>query len=112
MKDGAKADLKENFIWGYENSDGDTFKDHDLRGANLWPSEQPDMRSQAMTYFQHAHEVAHHLMCGFALGLDLKEDFFLKTSSRPLSRASYVYYPAQPKKLGDSQFGVGPHTDF
>ena len=45
MKDGAKADLKESFIWGYENSDGDTFEDHDLRGANLWPSEQPDMRS-------------------------------------------------------------------
>jgi isopenicillin N synthase-like dioxygenase len=112
MKDGAKADLKESFIWGYEDGDGNTFEEHDLRGANLWPSEQPDMRLQAMTYFQHAHEVAHHLMRGFALGLDLKEDFFLKSSFRPLSRASYVYYPAQREELGDSQFGVGPHTDF
>ena len=65
-----------------------------------------------MAYFQHAHQVAHHLMRGFALGLNLKEDFFLKTASRPLSRASFVYYPAQPADLGSSQFGVGPHTDF
>jgi isopenicillin N synthase-like dioxygenase len=112
MKDGAKADLKESFIWGHEDDDNRALMDHDLRGKNIWPVELPDMSQQAMSYFQHAHKVAHHLMRGFALGLDLEEDFFLKTASRPLSRASYVYYPAQPADLGSSQFGVGPHTDF
>ena len=111
MKDGAKADLKESFIWGHEDDDR-ALMDHDLRGENIWPAELPHMSQQAMAYFQHAHKVAHHLMRGFALGLDLDEDFFLKTASRPLSRASYVYYPAQPADLGSSQFGVGPHTDF
>ena len=112
MKDGAKADLKESFIWGHEDDDDQALMDHDLRGKNIWPAELPHMSQQAMSYFQHAHKVAHHLMRGFALGLDLEEDFFLKTASRPLSRASYVYYPAQPAELGSSQFGVGPHTDF
>ena len=112
MKDGAKADLKESFIWGLEDDDDGALMDHDLRGKNIWPVELPHMSQQAMSYFQHAHKVAHHLMRGFALGLDLEEDFFLKTASRPLSRASYVYYPAQPADLGSSQFGVGPHTDF
>ena len=111
MKDGAKADLKESFIWGHEDDDR-ALMDHDLRGENIWPVELPHMSQEAMSYFQHAHKVAHHLMRGFALGLDLDEDFFLKTASRPLSRASYVYYPAQPADLGSSQFGVGPHTDF
>ena len=111
MKDGAKADLKESFIWGHEDDDW-ALMDHDLRGENIWPAELPHMSQDAMSYFQHAHKVAHHLMRGFALGLDLDEDFFLKTASRPLSRASYVYYPAQPADLGSSQFGVGPHTDF
>ena len=111
MKDGAKADLKESFIWGHEDDDR-ALMDHDLRGENIWPAELPHMGQEAMSYFQHAHKVAHHLMRGFALGLDLDEDFFLKTASRPLSRASYVYYPAQPADLGSSQFGVGPHTDF
>ena len=112
MQDDAKADLKESFIWGYEAPDGVMPDDHGLRGTNLWPEFLPEMRAHSMAYFEEAHQVAHHLMRGFALGLDLPEDFFLKTASRPLSRASFVYYPAQPEELGDEQFGVGPHTDF
>ena len=112
MKDDAKADLKESFIWGIEGDSHQLPLDHDLRGDNIWPNELPELPQKAMAYFQHAHQVAHHLMRGFALGLNLKEDFFLKTASRPLSRASFVYYPAQPAHLGSSQFGVGPHTDF
>ena len=50
--------------------------------------------------------------CANALGLGLEETFFLRTASRPLSRASFAYYPAQPPELGEGQFGVGPHTDF
>lgn len=112
MKDDAKADLKESFIWSIEGDSLQLPLDHDLRGDNIWPNALPELRQKAMAYFQHAHQVAHHLMRGFALGLNLKEDFFLKTASRPLSRASFVYYPAQPADLGSSQFGVGPHTDF
>ncbi|MAC02358.1 hypothetical protein N9C56_09990 [Paracoccaceae bacterium] len=112
MKDGAKADLKESFIWGHQDADGKTLEDHPLRGANQWPDHLPAMQAQAMAYFNHAHDVAHHLMRGFALGLDLEPDFFLKSASRPMSRASYVYYPAQPSDMGEGQFGVGPHTDF
>ena len=65
-----------------------------------------------MDYFARVHEVAHHLMRGFAFGLGLDENFFLRTAGAPLSRASYVYYPQQPADMGEDQFGVGPHTDF
>ncbi len=112
MRDDAKADLKESFIWGYEDIKGTTPDDHPLRGDNQWPNFVPDMQKDAMEYFRQAHDVAHHLMRGFAIGLDLDENFFLQTSSRPLSRASFVYYPKQPEDMGDEQFGVGPHTDF
>ena len=112
MQDDAKADLKESYIWGCQDDDGKAPDDHHLRGANKWPEFAPAMEKQAMAYFDSVHEVAHHLMRGFALGLDLEEDFFLRTASKPLSRASYVYYPQQPEDLGEEQFGVGPHTDF
>jgi isopenicillin N synthase-like dioxygenase len=112
MQDDAKADLKESFIWGLEDNDGITPQDHPLRGANKWPGFLPQLQACSMDYFQHAHAVAHHLMRGFALGLMLDENFFLQTASRPLSRASYVYYPAQAASAGKDQFGVGPHTDF
>jgi isopenicillin N synthase-like dioxygenase len=112
MQDEAKADLKESFIWGYQDKDGQTPEDHPLRGPNQWPDFLPDLQTSAMTYFEHAHGVAHYLMQGFAIGLGLEPDFFLRTASRPLSRASFVFYPPQPAEMGQNQFGVGPHTDF
>lgn len=112
MGDNAKVDLKESFIWGDQDENGAVVEDHPIRGANQWPHFLPSLQDHAMDYFRHAHEVAHHLMRGFALGLDLDENFFLKTCSRPLSRASFVYYPSQPDDMGEAQFGVGPHTDF
>jgi len=112
MQDDAKPDLKESFVWGYQDKFGNTPQDHALRGANQWPAAPPNMQALAMDYFQQAHDVAYHLMRGFALGLGLDETFFLKTCDRPLSRASFVYYPSQPDSLGKEQFGVGPHTDF
>lgn len=111
MQDDAKVDLKESFLWGYEDEAGATPDDHSLRGVNRWPEFMPEMQAVSMDYFNRAHVVAHHLMRGFALGLDLPEDTFLKTSDMPISRASYVYYPPQESQSGD-QFGVGPHTDF
>ena len=112
MQDDAKADLKESFIWGFQDAAGATPDDHPLRGGNNWPGFMPAMERDAMAYFHQAHDVAHHLMRGFALGLDLEPEFFLKSADAPLSRASFVYYPEQPPEAGADQFGVGPHTDF
>jgi len=112
MQDDAKVDLKESFIWGYQDDTGELPDDHELRGPNQWPGFVPDLEAKAMAYFDHAHRVAHLLMRGFALGLDLEEDFFLRSADKPLSRASFVYYPPQAEDAGPDQFGVGPHTDF
>ncbi|MEZ5756893.1 MAG: 2-oxoglutarate and iron-dependent oxygenase domain-containing protein [Emcibacteraceae bacterium] len=112
MDDDLKPDLKESFLWGFEDENGIIPEDHPLRGKNKWPAFLPELRHSAMDYFFQAHVVAHYLMQGFALGLDLDKDFFLKTSDLPLSRGSFVYYPDQPREMGDDQFGVGPHTDF
>lgn len=112
MGDDSKVDLKESFIWGYQDAGGNTEEDYPLRGANQWPDFVPTMSAIAMEYFSCAHKVAFDLMCGFAIGLNLPEDFFLKSCDRPLSRASFVYYPAQDESLGEDQFGVAPHTDF
>lgn len=112
MADDAKADLKESFIWGQQDANGDCLQDHPLRGKNQWPVFVPGLENAAMDYFGKAHEVAHLLMRGFASGMGLDEHFFLRSSDNPLSRASFVYYPAQPEQSGEAQFGVAPHTDF
>ena len=111
MKDDAKPDLKESFIWGYEYQSGEV-DDHPLRGPNKWPSFIPSFKENALNYFNAADSLAKTLLEGFAIGLNLKSNFFIQNTTRPLSRASLVYYPDQPKKMGDDQFGVSAHTDF
>lgn len=110
MHDKAASDLKESFVWGAESLDDVPEDAHFLRGPNQWPGSVLPLRTSAMAWFDAAHTVAHHLMRGFALGLDLEEHFFLRSCDQPLSRASLVYYPTQ--RVGTEQFGVGPHTDF
>ena len=112
MEDNAKADLKESFLWGYQDKNGFSLDNHPLRGNNVWPSFQPELEQYAMSYFNHADKLARNLLRGFALGLKLDQEFFLKTCKNPLSRASLVYYPNQPSNLGKNQFGVSSHTDF
>ncbi len=112
MDDDARVDLKESFIWGYQNNQERALQGHPLRGANQWPGFVPSLEDCSMAYFTAADQVARHLLRGFATGLELPEDFFLQRADTPLSRASYVYYPAQPEDCGEEQFGVGPHTDF
>jgi len=112
MDDDAKADLKESFIWGHDDFHCDSPNEHPLRGSNQWPEFIPELRNAATTYFNQAHVVATLLMQGFALGLKLDKNFFLRSANRPLSRASFVYYPAQPADSEQDQFGVAPHTDF
>jgi len=112
MQDGVAADLKESFIWGYQDDNGGTPSDHELRGPNQWPDFVPGMESAALGYFDHADRVARHLLQGFALGLNQEIDFFLRNAEIPLSRASFVYYPGQAAAPDKSTFGAGPHTDF
>ena len=112
MRDDMDADLKESFIWVDEDGSGAVADGHPLRGPNQWPDFVPGLRDPALAYFRAVHGVAETLMRGFALGLDLDQDFFLRTCTAPLSRATFVYYPQQPESLGEDRFGVGPHTDF
>ena len=112
MQDKVSADLKESFIWGYQDVNGKTIEDHPLRGANQWPKFCPDLEKNAMDFFQHGHKVANMLMRGFAVGLGLDEEFFVKHTGIPLSRGSIIYYPNQDSRIGNNNFGVGPHTDF
>ena len=93
MDDDAKPDRKESFLWGYQDKDGRTMEDHALRGANQWPEFLPQLEQHAMAWFEHSHRLAAELMAGFAIGLGLENDFFLRQTARPLSRCSLVYYP-------------------
>ena len=112
MADEAPVDFKESFIWG-EQSDERLPTDHSLRGPNQWPDRQvANFSEHATQWFDCGQRLARCLLRGFAASLNVDNNFFLTCSDRPLSRASYVYYPRQSTRISDDQFGVGPHTDF
>ncbi len=112
MQDDIGTDLKESFLWGYQDSDGNAPADHPLRGPNQWPDFVPGIERAAIDFFAQADRVARDLLAGFALGLGLEADFFLRNCRLPLSRASFVYYPSEDPQSEAPRFGVGPHTDF
>jgi isopenicillin N synthase-like dioxygenase len=112
MQDKEQPDLKESFIWGHEDAQGQVPHDHALRGANRWPTAMPELRPVALAFADQADRLARHLLKGFALGLGLQPGFFLQTTTHPLSRAAFVYYPPQSAGQGEGRFGVAPHTDF
>ena len=113
MADDTPADIKESFVCGNPYDTEQSPPDHSLRGPNQWPDQHlPEFRGHATEWFDSAHHLAECLLRGFAMSLDLDRDFFLRTSDRPLSRASFVYYPQQTGRTDDGRFGVGPHTDF
>ena len=57
MKDDAKPDLKESFIWGFEDESQD-IDDHPVRGPNQWPSFIPSLQNNALSYFHEADILA------------------------------------------------------
>jgi isopenicillin N synthase-like dioxygenase len=70
------------------------------------------LRQSALAFSEQADQVARHLLRGFATGLGLDPGYFLTQSTQPMSRAAFVYYPAQPASVGNVGYGVAPHTDF
>ncbi len=114
MRDNQAIDLKESFVWGPELPDGDGGPDERsaLRAPNLWPGSPPGFRGSVYPYLEQAQKCAVLLMGAFALALGRPADAFLRSADKPISRASLTYYPPQPARLGTTQFGVGPHTDF
>lgn len=114
MYSGAKVDLKESFVWGLDTpeDDPDYLAGNPMIGPNRWPSWMPELRPQLNAYFDAAHVCARNLLRGFAAGLGVAEDYFIRHMDKPISRGTLIWYPPQPVDAGKDQFGVAPHTDY
>ena len=84
-----------------------------LHGANLWP-DIPGFRDPVLAYIAALTRLGHALMRGFALGLQLPEDWFAQHGTAdPLVLLRLFNYPSRPVPAGSAaQWGVGEHTDY
>ena len=110
------ADLKEAFAMGpvdvfdlpyYTASEGKSHFE-----PNRWPECPADFRVVMEEYYRTMTQLSARLLGGFALALDLAEDWFSDKIDRSISNIRLNYYPAQEKLPKSGELRAGAHTDF
>lgn len=107
----AGRDLKEGFDMALELplDDSDVVAGKPLHGPNQWPARPPGFRSTLQRYYDSLVELGRALSHGFALSLDLPEEFFTRHMSRPTAILRLLHYP---KQRAIAQLGCGAHSDY
>lgn len=85
-----------------------------LHGANLWPTEVPELKPAVLDYMAATTQAAHLLLEGVALSLGLEADYFQAhyTADPTVLFRIFHYPPTPPATDGGETWGVGEHTDY
>ena len=108
-------DLNEGFKYQRElpGDDPDVLAGNRVLGQNRWPKELPlEWRKALLDYFDAVEGLGRALLGGFALALELPEDWFQRFYRKPLTQVTLLHYPPQPPDSPDDLFGSQPHTDY
>lgn len=111
---GARADLKETFVWGLElgPDDPDVLAGKPLMGPNQWPDAMPEFRASLTAFYDAMSDCARLLLRPLAVGIGLPQNWFVDRFRKPLARGAVLHYPPQPATAPGDQFGVSAHTDY
>jgi isopenicillin N synthase-like dioxygenase len=83
--------------------------------GNRWPEEPKDLRAVMTEYYGHLAELGRTLSRGFALALDLPEDFFAAKLDHPTAILRLLHYPPVgrvPPRREIPLTGCGAHSDY
>jgi isopenicillin N synthase-like dioxygenase len=107
-----KPDQKEGLYFGQELAAGDprVLAGTPLHGPNLFPAEPAGLRGAVLEYMAAVTQLAHRLLAGLAMSLDLEESYFAdRYTKEPLILFRIFSYPPPPDP---ALWGVGEHTDY
>ncbi len=82
-----------------------------LHGFNPRPQFMPEFNNIINQYIAELNKVANKLLELFAIGLNLKDDFFTQSADLPLTTLLLLKYPKMNNLLEQVE-GCRPHTDF
>lgn len=117
----ASVDKKEAFDLSIELpvDDPDHVLGYRLLGPNQWPAEVPAFREDVYDYYCEVIDLSRTMFRGFALALDLPEDYFQRITTKPPSQLRLVHYPEGPNRFAaeegksrQSDWGISAHTDY
>lgn len=83
--------------------------------SNRWPEYPADLRGTLTEYYTAIVELGRTLSRGFALALDLPENFFAAKVDRPTAILRLLHYPPVGKVLDSAALpptGCGAHSDY
>lgn len=110
---GQKPDRKEAYDISIDAAPGTPLPDGrptPMLGPVQWPDDR-EFREVVGGYYSAVSSLARRMFCGFALALDLPEDYFEAHLKCPPSQLRLIHYPHQPDAPAD-QPGIGAHTDY
>jgi isopenicillin N synthase-like dioxygenase len=110
----AAFDLQEAYEVSLElpATDADYLAGNIMYGPNVWPDDPAAFREIVYGYYETVLAVGRRLFRGFALALDLPEDYFDHKIDKPMGQLRVVQYPPQPEPIDPSHIGVSAHTDY
>jgi isopenicillin N synthase-like dioxygenase len=79
-------------------------------GPVQWPDDA-EFRRAVSTYYTSVSNLARRLFAGFALALEMPEDWFEPHLKKPASQLRLIHYPFSPDAPVDEP-GIGAHTDY
>ncbi|SEG31179.1 isopenicillin N synthase family dioxygenase [Marinobacterium lutimaris] len=80
-----------------------------LIGENEWPVDE-NFRAWVLDYYETVFALGRKLFSGFALALDLSEDYFESLVTCPPSKLRLIHYPYDAD--AEDRPGIGAHTDY
>ncbi len=108
------ADYKEGFDTALDlpADDPDVLAGVPLYGPNQWPDDLPGFRETVTGYWDEMARLARLLLRGFALSLDIDEDFFVDKVDKPMAQVRLLHYPPQGGLIEEETLGCGAHSDY
>jgi isopenicillin N synthase-like dioxygenase len=85
-----------------------------LRERNQWLAAPPGFMSVLTAYYQSLCDLGTLISHGFALALDLPENFFARRLRRPIANLRIIHYPSNrhlATRSARPNLGCGAHTD-
>lgn len=83
-----------------------------MYGPNVWPERPAEFAEVVYRYFEAVRQLGRRLFRGFALALDMPEDFFEDKIDKPMAQLRVLYYPPHEGEVDPRRIGVGAHTDY
>jgi isopenicillin N synthase-like dioxygenase len=111
-----KPDQKEGIYFGAELDDDHPMvrANAPMHGRNLFPEHPHQLRETVLEYMSVMTQLAHTVMRGIALSLDLEESYFSdRYTADPLILFRIFNYAPNPLATSNKQlWSVGEHTDY